>query len=162
MCTIHLHYLYNEPTDEQLINRSSRCSILHCCYMFRRYCVIFRELVVSTCQVTNVRECSIVYTFCPGELNPLFQTAINPQPPYITWKDQLCFSLQIWHYSRLTAPHLQHKANQGMYNFRFTILINTNNTSNYQSTNETHYTQQNTATITHKRSQLLIQGLFRK
>ena len=45
---------------------------------------------------------------------------------------------------------------QVMYNFRFTILINTNNTSNYQSTNETHYTQQNTTITTHKGSQLLI------
>ena len=43
-----------------------------------------------------------------------------------------------------------------MYNFRFTTLINTNNTSNYQSTNETHYTQQNTTITTHKESQLLI------
>ena len=39
--------------------------------------------------------------------------------------------------------------------FRFTTLINTNNTSNYQSTNETHYTQ-NTTITTHKGSQLLI------
>jgi len=37
-----------------------------------------------------------------------------------------------------------------------TILINTNNTSNYQSTNETHYTQQNTTITTHEGSQLLI------
>jgi len=44
---------------------------------------------------------------------------------------------------------------QGMYNFRFTILINTNNTSNYQSTNETHYTQENTTITMHKGSQLL-------
>ena len=39
---------------------------------------------------------------------------------------------------------------------RFTILINTNKTSNCQSTNETHYTQQNTTINTHKGSQLLI------
>ena len=32
----------------------------------------------------------------------------------------------------------------GMYNFSFTILINTNNTSNYQPTNETHYTKRTT------------------
>jgi len=32
----------------------------------------------------------------------------------------------------------------------------TNNTSNYQSTNETHYTQQNTTITTHDGSQLLI------
>ena len=82
--------------------------------------------------------------------------AINPQPPHITWKDQLCFSLQAGHYSSLTAPNLQHTANQGMYNFRFTVLMNTNNTSNYQTTNETHYTQQNTMITMHKGSQLLI------
>ena len=43
-----------------------------------------------------------------------------------------------------------------MYTFRFTTLINTNSTSNYQSTNETHYTQQNTAITTHKGLQLLL------
>jgi len=43
-----------------------------------------------------------------------------------------------------------------MYNFGFTILTNTNNTSNYQSTNETHYTQQNTTITTPKGSQLLL------
>ena len=35
-------------------------------------------------------------------------------------------------------------------NFRLTALMNTNNTSNYQSTNETHYTQENTTITTHK------------
>ena len=60
------------------------------------------------------------------------------------------------HYSSLTAPNLQRTANQGMYNFIFTILINTNNTSNYQSANETHYTQHNTTITTYKGSQLLI------
>ena len=44
----------------------------------------------------------------------------------------------------------------GMCNFRLTIPINTNNTPNYQSTNETHYTQQNTTIITHRGSQLSI------
>jgi hypothetical protein len=47
-------------------------------------------------------------------------------------------------------------ANQGMYSFRFTLLINTNNTSNYQSTNETHYEKENTTRTTHNRLQLLI------
>ena len=37
----------------------------------------------------------------------------------------------------------------------YTILINTKNTSNYRSTNETHYTQENTTITTHKGSQLL-------
>jgi len=36
--------LCNEPTNAQLID-----NILYCSYMFRQYCVIFRELVVSTC-----------------------------------------------------------------------------------------------------------------
>ena len=45
-------------------------------------------------------------------------------------------------------------------NFRFTILINTNNTSNYQSTNETHYTQENTTVTTHKGSQLLTETRY--
>jgi len=36
------------------------------------------------------------------------------------------------------------------------LVMNTNNTSNYQSTNEIHYTQENTTITTHKRSQLLI------
>jgi hypothetical protein len=44
-----LAFLCNEPTNAQLINDLLYCSILHCPYMFRRYCVIFRELVVSTC-----------------------------------------------------------------------------------------------------------------
>ena len=35
-------------------------------------------------------------------------------------------------------------------------LINTNDTSNYQSTNETHYTQENTTITTHKGSRQLI------
>ena len=38
----------------------------------------------------------------------------------------------------------------------YTILINTKNTSNYRSTNETHYTQENTTITTHKGSKLLI------
>jgi len=34
-------------------------------------------------------------------------------------------------YSSVPAPNLQPTTTQGMYNFRFTILINSNNTSNY-------------------------------
>jgi len=70
-------------------------------------------------------------------------------------KRPVVFSLQPGHYSSLPVPNLQPTANQGMYNFRFTILINTNDTLNYQSTNETHYTQENTTITTHKGSQLL-------
>jgi hypothetical protein len=82
------------------------------------------------------QECKLIPEQYPGELNPLFQTAINPSPHTLHEKDQSCFSLQPGHYSSLTAPNLQSRASQGMYNFRFTILINTNNTSNYESTNQ--------------------------
>ena len=34
--------------------------------------------------------------------------------------------------------------------------MNTNNTSSYQPTNETHYTQENTTITKHKRSQQLV------
>ena len=91
----------------------------------------------------------------PGKPNLLFQMAINPQPPHTTWNNESCLSLQPGHYSTLTTPNLQLTANQGMYNFRFTVLINTNNTLNSQSTNETHYTQENTMITTHKGPQLL-------
>jgi len=64
-------------------------------------------------------------------------------------------SLQPKHYSNLTAPKFQPAATQRTYNFRLTILINTNNTSNYQSTNETHYITENTTITMHKESQLL-------
>jgi len=94
---------------------------------------------------------TLVVSFCKDG-----GVSVNTQPPHTTWKDQLCFSLQPGHYSSLTAPNLQHTANHGMYNFRFTVLMNTNNTSNYQSTNKTHHTQQNTTITTHKGSQLLI------
>jgi len=111
--------------------------------------MLITTLVVSFCKDGGVRVSvhpnspprrqanSEQYT---GELNPLLQTAINPQPPHATWKDQLCFSLLPGHYSSLTAPKLQPTANQVMCNFRFITLINTNNTLNYQSTNETHCT----------------------
>jgi len=29
---VHLHYLYNEPTNAQLINNLLYCSLLHCPY----------------------------------------------------------------------------------------------------------------------------------
>jgi len=40
--------LYNEPTNAQLIDKLFYCSLFYCFYMFRQYCVIFRELAVST------------------------------------------------------------------------------------------------------------------
>ena len=48
ICTVHRYFLYNEPTNAQLIYNLLYCSLLHCPYRFRRYCVIFRELVVNT------------------------------------------------------------------------------------------------------------------
>jgi hypothetical protein len=39
ICTVHLYYLYNEPTNAQLINILLYCCILHCPYMFRRCCI---------------------------------------------------------------------------------------------------------------------------
>ena len=38
----HPIFLYNEPTNAQLIDK-----LFYCSYMFRHYCLIFRELVVS-------------------------------------------------------------------------------------------------------------------
>jgi len=54
-----------------------------------------------------------------------------------------------------TAPNFQRTANQVIYSFRFTVPINSDNTSNYQSTNEIHYILQNDTITTHKGSQLL-------
>ena len=58
------------------------------------------------------QEGKLILEQYPGKLNPLFQTAINHQPPHTTWKNQSCFSLQPGHYSSLTAPNFQHTANQ--------------------------------------------------
>jgi len=43
--------LHNEPTNAQLIGNLLYCFLLHCSYMFQHYCVILRELVVSTVQL---------------------------------------------------------------------------------------------------------------
>jgi len=45
---IFLFYFVNWPTNAQLIDKLSHS------YMFRHYCVIFRELIVVPCQVTQV------------------------------------------------------------------------------------------------------------
>jgi hypothetical protein len=45
----NIKYLYNEPTNAQLINNLLYCSLSHCPYVFWCHCIIFRELVVSTC-----------------------------------------------------------------------------------------------------------------
>jgi len=49
---------------------------------------------------TLYREGKLILEQSPGEINPLFQTFINPQPPHTTWTEQLCFSLQHGHYSK--------------------------------------------------------------
>jgi len=49
--------LYNEPTNAQLIDK------LLYSYMFRHYCIIFRELLVSTCWVTEVCQFSLGDTY---------------------------------------------------------------------------------------------------
>ena len=69
---MHLHYLYNEQTNAQLITNLLYCSLLQCPYTFRRCCVISRELVVSTCHVTYICECSIGYTGRPRRNVPDF------------------------------------------------------------------------------------------
>ena len=47
---VELYFIvYNEPTNAQLIDKS-----LYCPYMFRHYCVIFRELIVSICQISHM------------------------------------------------------------------------------------------------------------
>jgi len=57
----------------------------------------------------------------PGEINPLFQMVINPQPPHSTWTDQCCFSLQHGYHANRTTPKHQHTLNQGMCYRIFTI-----------------------------------------
>jgi len=42
--------LYNEPTNAQLIDSWLYTTIFYWSYIFRHYCVIFRELIVSTLQ----------------------------------------------------------------------------------------------------------------
>ena len=69
---------------------------------------------------TLYREGKLIPEQNPGETNPLFQTAINPQPPHTTWTEQLCFSLQNEYHPKPAAPKLQHTTNWGMYNLKFT------------------------------------------
>jgi len=66
-------------------------------------------------------EGKLVLEQSPGEMNPLIQTVVNPQPSHSTWTDQLWFSLQHWYHSNPTTPNLQHTLNQGLCNLKFTI-----------------------------------------
>jgi len=89
-------------------------SVLLCVVCFISGLVI--RCVVSVtwyCESENFTHLGLLWRLGAVKLK-LFQTAINPQPPYTTWKDQSCFSLQPGHYSSLTAPNLQPTANQGM------------------------------------------------
>jgi hypothetical protein len=99
---------------------------------------------------TLYREGILIPEQSSGEINPLFQTAINPQPPQATCADQLCFSLQHGHYSNPAATNLQHTTNRGVQT-QIHITKYINNAPNYQSTNETYYTQENTMNTKHKR-----------
>ena len=53
---------------------------------------------------TLYREGKLILEQNPGETKPLFQTAINPQPPHTSWTEQLCFSLQNEYHQKLPAP----------------------------------------------------------
>ena len=55
---------------------------------------------------TLYREGKLIPEQRPGEINPIFQTAINPQPPHSTWTDQLFFCLQHGYHSNPTTPKL--------------------------------------------------------
>jgi len=70
---------------------------------------------------TLYREGRLIPEQSPGEINPLFQMVINPQPSHSTWTDQLCFSLQHGYHSNPTTLKLQHTSNQGMCSLKFTI-----------------------------------------
>ena len=90
----------------------------------------------------------------------LFQTAINPKPHTLhenTSRGTACSPDTTPAYLQ---PNFQTSATHGTYNFRFTILIDTNNTTNNQSTtlqnNSPHtnehydyHTQRNTTIATH-------------
>ena len=80
---------------------------------------MFRALLYPS---SGVRDCNFNYHI--GSFRSWF--AVRLQAKYMT-----CFSLQPGHYSNLPAPNLRPTANQGMYNFRFTVLTNTKNSSNY-------------------------------
>ena len=112
--------------------------------------------VASCIQSYMVLQCrGLQAHFCDGNFVSHFIILLpsNQKIPFHFIKD---FKNLMYDARTLLQPNLQPTANQGMYNLRFTLLINTNNTSNYQSTNETHYTQENTTITTHKGSQLLI------
>ena len=70
-------------------------------------------------------------------------------------KGSTCFGHYYAHHQELGTVMLFTKL-VVQYKFRITIPMDTNNISNYQTTNETHYTQENTTITTHKRSQTLI------
>jgi len=70
---------------------------------------------------TLYREDKLILEQSPGEINPLFQMVINPQPPYSTLTDQWCFSLQHGYHANPTTLKQQHTLNQGMCYLKFTV-----------------------------------------
>jgi len=69
----------------------------------------------------------------------------------ITYNTEDFFCKNLWTMKSHTFRKAENSEKNSLkFQGRFTILINTNNTSNYQSTNETHHTQQNTTITTHK------------
>jgi len=65
---------------------------------------------------TIYQEGKLIPEQSPREINPLFQTVINPRPPHTT----LCFSLQHGHHSNPAAPNLQHTCEPRYVNLKST------------------------------------------
>jgi hypothetical protein len=62
-CTCILHYFVLWPTNAQLIDKLS-----HSSYMFRQYCVIFRDFVVSTLpRYTSMSNAVAGTMYIPGQ-----------------------------------------------------------------------------------------------
>jgi len=141
-----LHILQNRHEYSQMNNILSLLKLLNSQNML----MPFEQYYIQTL----CREGKLIHEQYPGEINPLFQMVINPQPPHTTWINQLCFSWPPGYHPSWTAL-LKHTANQGMYNLRYTALMNTSRTSDYKSNKVSHYTQEYIMSNTYKRSQLL-------
>jgi hypothetical protein len=90
LCRAAFIILYNEPTNAQLIH-----NLLYCSYMFRHYCVIFRELIVSTLLRYMSMESLVIHTqtqYIPGRHNDSIniQTVRTVTIKKTTFKETLC------------------------------------------------------------------------